>query len=655
MKMKLKNLKFKELFIEHVEKAVLVVMGICLIMFIFSSIGREKLPPEREPDRLTLQSDNARQHIEKSSFEKEKEKIRPPDAVVYEQSVQRDPVDLATYNTRVEILPPIVKSKVLRDEPIYLPLADLQVGVGFGSIATMDPNVADEAIKFKRKNQPGAMEDMQMPEEAARVVDRQVRKGAKAGKDDKLVVKYWAIVTGLVPVRKQKEEYTKTFESAVNYEPEQDIPKYVGFLIERAEVSSGDLQNLKWTAIQRNEEFRLSWTEEMQDPVMMDYVTPTFVDPLAPLVGEEWGTYVGHPKIPFEPKQNQFGGRGMMPGRRGPMGGEMFEGRGIGGRGFEGEGGFGAGGVGAEGEEDVGDFVQGGQVKRQQAVEEEGPEERRRKQEVVANVWNKGAEKPVKGVDHLLFRYCDFSVEPGKQYVYRVKIGLSNPNRGMPVRFLKRPELADPKPKGTEFSAVSPIALIPYGDRILAGPVTPATVLKEPTGKIRIVQVNDTVGAAVPLEAEVSRGSLANFQSKDTEYIDPRTGEVTDINANFATDSVVVDLRGGRPVLYREKQVTEPGEMLLFTRTGQLLAMNEFDDEDAWKDYVVPEEEERPGMMQEDMPRGPLGPEGMRPMPTRAGRGKKAIQAPIDPLEGGGAPGARGQPKRAARPRGADR
>ena len=47
MKFSLKNLKLKELLIEHAEKGVLAIGGVLLLMFLVSAAGREKLPPER--------------------------------------------------------------------------------------------------------------------------------------------------------------------------------------------------------------------------------------------------------------------------------------------------------------------------------------------------------------------------------------------------------------------------------------------------------------------------------------------------------------------------------------------------------------------------------------------------------------------------------
>ena len=641
MKMKLKNLKFKELFIQHVEKAVLAVAGVCLLLFLVSALQRETLPEERQPDRLVAQTNNAKTHVEKSTFDARL--VRPEDAPVYAERVRRDPVVYDIYKTQVVLNPPIIDSKVKRDEPVYLTVVKPQLGVGFAPVALIDPTLQVDRPAFRRKNNGlGAMEAPGAEEQPRIIVDDRIQPGVKAPKDSKLVVKYWATITALVPVRNQKAEYQKTFEPAASYDPDQDVPKYLGYLVERAEVVSGDMQNLKWMPVKPDRKFMQDWNAEVTEPVMAEYVTNMFVMPLAPRVGSEWEPYVGHdPEIPFEPKRGAVGG-GMGPGM--PMRGEMFEG-GMGGMGGRLPRGPGAGARVVD-EEEGADFDRGGVRRRQQNIEEEGPEERRRRSEVVAILQERGGrdadlqEKSIKGVDHLLFRFCDFSVLPGKQYVYRVRLGLANPNKGVPVKFLKRPELADAKPRMTDWSEPSPIATIPYGDKILAGAVTPATVMKEPSAKVRIVQVKEDVGAEVPMEDDVLRGATANFPRKETKYVHPIDRTVTEYTGDFKTEAVVLDIRGGKPLLIKDKLITEPGELLVLSRTGQLIAMNEFDDEEIWQRHVVPEEK-KPGVDGQDgMLRGPMNPLETERLPPKKGTGGKArpAQSEVDVLRPTGAP-----------------
>jgi hypothetical protein len=133
---------------------------------------------------------------------------------------------------------------------------------------------------------------------------------------------------------------------------------------------------------------------------------------------------------------------------------------------------------------------------------------------------------------------------------------------------------------------------------------------------VRIVQIKKEVGVEVPMEGEVLRGSIANFPNKSTEYIDPRSHEVMSLTANFSTNATLVDMRGGKPVL-RDRAVTEPGELLVLDRKGQLIALHEFDDEETWSNYAVPIEEEKTiGLGEEMMEEEDL----LRPRGRRPGR-----------------------------------
>jgi hypothetical protein len=646
-KLSLKKLKFKELFVEHVEKAVFAVMGVCLLMFIISAIGHEKLPPDSVPLRLEAASKLANDHVQKSELNEEE--ICSKDKPKYADRVQRDPVKLAIYESKVPINAPIIESRVTRDEPLFRSVRDLRVTPGVGPIATVDPNAQQNQQQPLIRRNPRIAVEQEPTVEKRRVEDGR-KVGVRVNKDTKLVVKYWAMVTALVPVREQKAEYLKAFENAVSYDSEQDVPRYVGYLIERAEVVSGDMRNLKWTQVNADEDFMYTWTEEAQERVMPEYVFPLFVIPLAPRYGSDWVDDIGHaPEIPFEPKRNAFAGE-MGVGR--PFrGGETEEGE------FRPRGRIPAAGRDrfAEAEDEGLNKFQGRRKKRQQPVAEDDPKERRRQQELVAMVGRNDAndpEKPVKGLDHLLFRFCDFTVEPGKQYVYRVQLAFRNPNQGIPVKYLKRPELAEASSRTSDWSEISPIVTIPYGDKILAGPVTSPSVMKEPVATIRVVQVKEDVGAEVPMEGDIFRGSLANFLRKATQYVNPIERTVEDYVGNFETDAVLLDMRGGRPV-WKDKEITEPGELLMLSRGGQLMAINEFDDEDVWKNYAVPEERKPNDMMfeGEGMLRGrEMEGEGMRLPPSRTRRSGKG--PPADALGPGSPASQRQAPKRTAKPRG---
>ena len=66
-------------------------------------------------------------------------------------------------------------------------------------------------------------------------------------KDTGTTGKRWVIVTGLVPYKKQLDEYRNKFLTAASSDPAQDVPKYWGFFVQKAEVVPGAKEEPKWS------------------------------------------------------------------------------------------------------------------------------------------------------------------------------------------------------------------------------------------------------------------------------------------------------------------------------------------------------------------------------------------------------------------------
>ena len=96
-----------------------------------------------------------------------------------------------------------------------------------------------------------------------------------------------------------------------------------------------------------------------------------------------------------------------------------------------------------------------------------------------------------------LFRFFDFSVEPGKQYVYRVCLALQKPQRGLKPAFLKNPELAKDTFLKTKWSDPSPAIAVPRDTRILLVSVKPPRPGGEPSGEILMTKWVEQTGAEV--------------------------------------------------------------------------------------------------------------------------------------------------------------
>jgi hypothetical protein len=206
--------------------------------------------------------------------------------------------------------------------------------------------------------------------------------------------------------------------------------------------------------------------------------------------------------------------------------------------------------------------------------------------------------------DYLLFRFFDYTIEPGRQYRYRVQLMMKNPNFGVDPRHLTDPALAKqrfiPGPEqlaATENWPMTDVVYVPRDTRVLAGAVKsprPEQYGVEPTGKLLLVTFAMQTGRKAHQEISVSRGLVANklgctFPPKPPAKraggddggftaVAPAATERRDtISVDYVTDAVVLDMRGGERLPGRDR-LEAPGEILILNADGRLVVHRELDD-----------------------------------------------------------------------------
>lgn len=480
---------------------------------------------------------------------------------------------------------------------------------------------------------------------------------------------YWACVVAKVPIREQLKLYQDAFEKARGYDENRDFPHYLGYVVERAEVLPD--QPLDWKRVPLYDGQRQSVTagKPIAQVVNSDSVTalsnaaqqfwagmapevvdPHFTDPiltlpLPPLVGRDWGADATHPDIPvlgpntpsFEEEvkaapeqapaqpaktgedegfgsstqlQQGPGGPGFaMPARPG-----MVPGGGFRPPGREGPGGpgFAPGGVGR---------FRGGPEGRPSFVAPGGGPGQR--------------TGLAKGLDFLLLRFFDYTVEPGKKYKYRVKLVLADPNIGMPANVLAAAVL-DRQAKSKDrngrrldyralekFSDPSPTVGIPLAGNVrLADTKIPAAEKfnDEPVAKLLVESFDaDDKGNAIQaaVEKDFRRGAVANMV-EDGDYIVPGEGGTmidTQPGFKFMTGMTLLDIDGGTKLA---KDMYVPARILVMGPAGELYVHDEVDDKPAVEYHrLLFEKTSDKHRGPYNMP-GPGGQEG--PRAPRAGR-----------------------------------
>lgn len=244
-----------------------------------------------------------------------------------------------------------------------------------------------------------------------------------------------------------------------------------------------------------------------------------------------------------------------------------------------------------------------------------------------------------KGVDHLLLRFFDFTVEPGKKYKYRVTLVLGDPNVGLPANVLaasvldrQRTEAQAARAKKQPmpdfrriegWSDPSPTVGIPLGGGAQLAQVKAASDEKfndEPTATLLVHSFDtDDEGNAIQaaIEKELRRGNVANMVEK-VEYLVTAPLAIDTREAfRFVTGMTMLDADGGDKL---SKDYNAPGRVLLMGPSGELYIRNELDDQmdvEYHRQLFTKEKYGMPGMEGGMMEGGP----GFRP-PRGGGRAR---------------------------------
>ncbi|HET6882451.1 MAG TPA: hypothetical protein VFI31_19955 [Pirellulales bacterium] len=357
--------------------------------------------------------------------------------------------------------------------------------------------------------------------------------------------RYWVCLVGAVPYWKQLNEYQTTFRDARYYDVKQDYPRYAFPIIERAEVDGSQVGEWEELNVDLAMDDLLKWAAEYPEVADKQILDPYLTEPLPPLVfANHDKEKVSHPALkPTEPKKVDPE-EGKKKVRVRDLTGTTARNRNSGNPGMSGAApgmGPGYGGQGAYGG--------------------------------YGNQMN-GPQGPL--VERRLFRFFDFTVDPGKTYRYRVKLVLRNPNLGVPPRFLDNYDFAKGETRESDWSPPSPAVTVIAGNRLLAGGVTPGR--NEPTAKILAKLFDAKLAAEIRRIFDISRGSVLNELGAKIG-LPKGSGQPNDREAaslDFETNAVVLDMFGGDKIPGarsrdpRAEQPRIPGHILVLDNDGDL-------------------------------------------------------------------------------------
>jgi hypothetical protein len=546
----------KTWLINNVEKMVLGLVGLIAVWVVYSGFKTDGLPPNNSPNDLEQQLSQATSVISETDWT-EVRSVRYPEPDRFDEQASKDvePVRIEDYAMTVPLHPLLQKRQKLRTDPKLLAPRELEVHAGAGPLALADDKEGGSVSSLLSTDDQGVRP----------LPDNISQRYSQVATASKIEGAFFVSIKGLVPIREQWEAYDEAFIGAAEYAPERDQPIYKLVLLERKDLTAGETE---WKPLETQEVLMTAskqW-EIQQDEVVADqYLIKNIVMDVPLILGRDMTRFALHSKV------------------------ETAEAVDAASRQVEQE----TGTTDTSSESTL--------------LAPEGDQPQSAHENVAEEQTSEGSAIATLKTDIKMFRFFDFTVQPGHRYVYRASLVVEDPNdpadktkpsmESCAVSVIERRQQADSarfkSHRETPWSEESPVVTVPHGETILAGAAVAAkrnVAGSEPVAKVLAVAWDAERVLEIPLEVEVSRGSLLNAQKK-VEVIDPRQRVVYPIdNYSFASNSMVVDIAGGDP-LDRRAKLRSPSLLLIMNSNGGLVVHSELEDFDDYQTSVIPPEQ----------------------------------------------------------------
>jgi hypothetical protein len=521
--------------LRHGEKIVAAMIGLVACSLVWGGIGAIRtLRPaaKQEPQAIVADAAAAADHIEAVKNPPAEE--MPPQNGLAEAVAKWRETKVASEPPHALFSRPLFGEMARRTSPDILPVEDLRAVSGAAVLAVkvapgsrLAPQVRSPDLDdgtTAKPPRPGARGGRRpSPQSEQQDPEMTPFQPEQLGPQGKVVP--YVLVTGLIPLLKQQQEYHQRFDAASFRDANIDTPKWGSYIIERAEVQPGTAET--WTAIDIKAAARrygaewmgfqsepalplllLPSTQESRDPA----TTPIpFSSPMPQLADGAWGFTSLHPwfvdylqrdaaekqskaladQVRAETSTNIFGG----------VNDNALDGGGM-------PPGIGVPSMPFDPDADTGTGIAG----------------------------------PVMlGPEYRLFRFIDLDVKPGHTYRYRVKVVCWNPNLNVPSRHLVDASLGTkPILESPESTPTSPVR-VSDGARLLVRPLAKQELKKMKPGMVgvQILGEKPNAGLLALRVLIMEPGGLANVDSQQN-----RRGEVRSLGEAITTDRLLLDVRG---------------------------------------------------------------------------------------------------------------
>ena len=669
--------KIQDFFLHHFEKMILVVVLGASAYLVYSGYDQEYILDKHQPDRLINDAKQVRSDVDLDHNDVVLEGRKSAHDIDYEVSRRRTPVEPSGYSV-VTWEPMDASSSIRREDPKLVPpmalqvtgvLASMAVRSSDGEYALKDLEAADaievekEIVRKPKKSrrnrggypgEGGDMEEMydlfgEMDEEG---MEEGYPGGSMEGYGESmsggLTRKFndplgyrptgtkhilhdtsqppipgigWFIAgTAVMPYKELHKSFKSALAQAEEYNPaRRDQPAFTSYEVQRADVTEkrvDELQEADW--IRRDgrteciKDTVLWWSGFAPELVPKDYRADTTLTMwIPPVMMTDYSTFSLHPLIPMQSRRDLeiaaekearanlspevdegdiVIGDGASRARYESSYDEMDDGM------YEGSSGGGYGSSGGYGSRQV------------------------------------EANPP----DYKLIRFYDFAIDPrgkdpnapkpGRKYVYRIRVGLEDPNfpkdpalqpRGSSLAtnaYLRVMKLvsqveSDDKPvekrkalsqRWTDWSTPSDPVSLPSRDKVFAGPIAAERKIRQvkvgerlvpyesepPKANLVVSQFNPEYSTNLSMFLkEITEGSVLSHTAEFNDIVDPITLDVKKLeDAKIVSDSAVIDVDGGIPLGIQEGEgLVTPSMMLLFDPIGGLKVHEEVDDQEFFR------------------------------------------------------------------------
>jgi hypothetical protein len=646
------------LLLAHGEKIGIAAILICAGMLIWSALNVPTLDANQTPDQLQGLAGRAEEHVNSFKWQEVASQDLPEAPIVKSDPFKVDAMHQLKQDAWPKLAapnPPVIPPQKLRTDPLLLTAMDLEVRADGGLWATANPDEISsrkkaalaeqqraEAAEREREARDNEEDDRdggrgrgrgrgrddereeERPRGANATVVVQPRTGVELAGFETINAQSWITVLARIPIKDQNNLYEDALETARGFDPNNDLPQYLGYIIERAEITHEGQG--KWERIAQVTDKSL--IQEMQnypvfppEVVASRFVHPVMTHPLPPLILKEWDGRVKHSSMSLavddippmdeplieepaeaeaaEGEEEDDGGFGVSRtpagagGMYGERGGYEMDG---GGRGNFGRGEYGMdGGRGNFGRGEYGmDGGRGYEMDGGRGGGFRGEMGGGRGVELASFAWD------LKTSD-ILLRFFDNSVEPGHRYRYRVKLALMDVNDGVSIQYLdptvtkRRDALANAKLRTfrlTEWSEPSPIASVPLPVRLYLVAAEPAKAGagSSPEAEILIKALDSKFAAEIARKEKVSRGAVINVREKAEVVWSNKYDVEQDPEFNFRTGATLVDVQGGEKISSKNRDLVSPGRAMLMDAAGKLSIQHELIDAPVVKDFDTTKE-----------------------------------------------------------------